>query len=113
MQLLTYKYPIKKHVSLQYRNMLLTLFQFRNRNPLESKPIISQITEDFIVESFVKPAVLSRIDPNQFGTIPKSSPIYALLNTWKWGNGQSNFYFKKVFDRVNWIIKFLMQKFLE
>ena len=40
--------------------------------------LISKIAEDFVVEDFVKPAVLQRIDPNQFGTIPKSSPTYAL-----------------------------------
>ena len=40
---------------------------------------MSKIAEDFIVEDFVKPAVLQRIDPNQFGTMPISNPTYALL----------------------------------
>ena len=46
-----------------------------------------------IVEKYVKPAVLQRIDPRQFGTIPKSSTTHASVNmTHNWlvntdGNG--------------------------
>jgi len=41
---------------------------------------LSKLTEDHIVEKYVKPAVLQRIDPRQFGTIPKSSTTHALVD---------------------------------
>jgi hypothetical protein len=52
----------------------------KHLRPISLTPIISKIAEDFIVEDFDKPAVLQRIDPNQFGTIPKSNPTYVLLS---------------------------------
>jgi hypothetical protein len=39
----------------------------KHLRPKSPTPIISKIAEDFIVEDFVKPAVLQRIDPNQEG----------------------------------------------
>ena len=38
--------------------------------PISLTPILSKVAEDFVVEEFVKPAVLKKVDPNQFGTIP-------------------------------------------
>ena len=49
-------------------------------------PILSKIGEDFVVEEFIKPAVLKEIDNNQFGTVSKSSTTQALismLHEWK------------------------------
>jgi hypothetical protein len=97
------------------------LFQFRKKNPIREvnkhlrpislTPIISKIAEAFTLEDFVKPVVLQRIDPNQFGTIPKSSPTYALLsmlhsrNDSTDGNGATVrvilFDFKKAFDLID------------
>jgi hypothetical protein len=80
----------------------------KHLRPISLTPIISKIAEDFIVE---EPAVLQRIDPNQFGTIPKSSPTYALLSmlhSWNDstdGNGTTVrvilFDFKKAFDLID------------
>ena len=33
-----------------------------------------------MVEMFVKPAVLAKIDPNQFGTIPNTSTVLTLID---------------------------------
>ena len=83
----------------------------KHLRPISSTPIISKIAEGFVVEHFVKPAVLQRIDPNQFGTIPKSIPTYALLSmllSWTYstdGNGATVrvilFDFKKAFDLID------------
>ena len=65
----------------------------KHLRPISLTPILSKLAEDHIVEKYVKPAVLQRIDPRQFGTIPKSSTTHALVNmTHNWlvntdGNG--------------------------
>ena len=37
------------------------------------------MSEAYVVDTFVKPAVLERIDPQQFGAVPKSSTTHALI----------------------------------
>ena len=79
--------------------------------PFSLTPIISKVAEDYIVDEFVKPAVLRRVDPNQYGAIPRSSPVFALLSMiHKWnaatdGTGASVrvilFDFKKAFDLID------------
>ena len=74
-------------------------------------PILSKVAEDFVVESFVKPAVMKQIDSKQFGTIPHSSTTHALISmihTWNRqtdGNGSAVsvvfFDFKKAFDLID------------
>jgi hypothetical protein len=69
------------------------------------------VAEDFFVDKFVKPAVLRRVDPNQYGAIPRSSPVFALLSMiHKWnaatdGTGATVrvilFDFKKAFDLID------------
>ncbi|CAB4001225.1 RNA-directed DNA polymerase from mobile element jockey, partial [Paramuricea clavata] len=52
-----------------------------------------EIAEEFIIQEYVKPAVLKKIKSNQFGSIPKSSTTQALISmihTWS-----------------NWIVDFL------
>ena len=49
----------------------------KHLRPISLTPILSKIAEEYIVESYVKPAVLQKIDPQQFGTIPKSSTTHA------------------------------------
>ena len=51
----------------------------KHLRPISLTPIISKIAESFVVENFVKPAVLKRLDQNQYGTIPNSSTVYALM----------------------------------
>ena len=41
--------------------------------PISLTAVVSKITEDYVVNSFVKPAVLKKLDPNQYGTVPRSS----------------------------------------
>ncbi|KAK2563986.1 hypothetical protein P5673_012190 [Acropora cervicornis] len=65
----------------------------KHLRPISLTPILSKLAEDHIVEKCVKPAVLQKIDPRQFGTIPKSSTTHASVNmTHNWllntdGNG--------------------------
>ena len=75
------------------------------------KQILSKVAEDFVVESFVKPAVMKQIDSKQFGTIPQSSTTHALISmihTWnKQTDGHGSvvrvvlFDFKKAFDVID------------
>ena len=44
----------------------------------DTKPV--KIAKDYVVDTYVKPAVLSKVDPQQFGTVPKSSTTYTLIN---------------------------------
>jgi hypothetical protein len=64
------------------------------------------------VENYVKPAVLKRIEPNQYGAIPNSSTTIALLSmlqSWKKatdGKGAAGrvllLDFKKAFDLIDY-----------
>ena len=79
--------------------------------PISLTSIVSKVAEDFVVESFIKPAVLQKIDRNQFGTIPRSSTTHALISmihNWNKltdGNGSTErvvlFDFKKAFDLID------------
>ena len=52
----------------------------KDLRPISLTPILSKVAEDFVVEEFVKPAVLKEIDETQFGTVPKSSTTQALIS---------------------------------
>ena len=111
----------------------------KHLRPISLTPILSKIAEEYVVESYVKPAVLQKIDPQQFGTIPKSSTTHALISMMHYwakstdGNGSTMrvmlFDFRKAFDLINhhvlarklssydiprplmcWIIDFLMDR---
>ena len=83
----------------------------RHIRPISLTPILSKVAEDFVVESFVKPALMKQIDCKQFGTIPQSSTTHALISmihTWnKQTNGNRSavrvvlFDFKKAFDLID------------
>ena len=74
-------------------------------------PILSKIAEEYVVDTYVKPAVLSKIDPQQVGTVPKSSTTHALISmihSWAKstdGNGSTTrvvlFDFRKAFDLID------------
>ena len=63
------------------------------------------------MDELVKPAVLRRVVPNQYGAIPRSSPVFALLSMiHKWNEATDGtgatvrvvlFDFKKAFDLIN------------
>ena len=52
----------------------------KHLRPVSLTPVVSKLAEDYVVSIFVKPAVLKRIDPNQYGTVPKSSTTQALVS---------------------------------
>jgi hypothetical protein len=43
-------------------------------------PNVSKVAEEFVVSKYIAPAVLEIIDPDQYGAIPKSSTIHALVS---------------------------------
>jgi hypothetical protein len=53
----------------------------KHLRPISLTAIVSKVAEEFVVENYyVKPAVLKRIDSNQYGAIPNSSTTIALLS---------------------------------
>ena len=48
--------------------------------PISLTPALSKLAEDFIVSNYDGPVVLELIDPKQFGAIPKSSTLQALIS---------------------------------
>ena len=94
--------------------LIWILFVLRSREvnkhlrPISLTPILSKMSEAYVVDTCVKPAVLERIDPKQFGAVPKSSTTHALismLHSWLEstdGNGATTravlFDFSKSFD---------------
>ena len=76
------------------------------------KPVLSKIAEEYVVEEFLKPAVLKKVDAQQFGTIPGSNTTHALisrLHSWNnatdaWNGATARivlFDFKKAFDLID------------
>ena len=111
----------------------------KHLRPISLTPNLSKIAKEYVVDTYVKPAVLSKIDPQQFGTVPKSSTTHALISmihSWARstdGNGSTTrvvlFDFRKAFDLMDhhvlarklssydiprsiscWIIDFLMDR---
>ena len=88
----------------------------RHLRPISLTPIVSKVAEDFVAEFFIKPAVLKKVDPNQYGTIPNSSTVHALvsmIHSWSKstdGNGGSTrvmpFDLRKAFDLVDHYLLF-------
>ena len=37
------------------------------------------MSEEYVVDTYVKPAVLERVDPQQFGAVPNSSTTQVLI----------------------------------
>ena len=51
----------------------------KDLRPISPTPAMSKIAEDIIVRDYVKPAIINVLDPNQFGTVPRSSTTIALI----------------------------------
>ena len=108
--------------------------------PISLTSTVSKVAEELLVEDYVKPAVLKVIDNNQYGAIPKSSTVIALINMLhSWcsatdGNGSTIrtilYDYRKAFDLIdhsilidklhnldlpnsviNWITDFLTNRF--
>ena len=83
----------------------------KHLRPISLTPILSRVEEEFVVDGYVKPAVLAKIDWNQYGSVPKSSTVHALismLHNWYKdtdGNGSTMrvmlFDFKKAFGLID------------
>ena len=79
--------------------------------PISLTPIISKLAEEIVVNNYVRPEVMEKIDDKQFDTIPNSSTTHALismLHTWTKdadGNGSTTgvvlFDFRKAFDVID------------
>ena len=111
----------------------------KDLRPISLTPCISKVAEEFIVEDYVKPAILDIIDASQYGAIPNSSTTMALISMLHhWfintdGNGATIrtilFDYRKAFDFIdhtilvkklgnlniprsiiNWIIDFLSHR---
>ena len=52
----------------------------KHLRPISLTPVLSKLAEDYVVEQYVKPAVLARVDANQFGTLPGSNTTIALIS---------------------------------
>ena len=82
----------------------------KHLRPISLTPILSKVAEEYVVQDYVKPAVMQKIDPNQFGTVPNSSTTHALismLDAWYRGTDGNGaiarvvlFDFKKAFDLI-------------
>lgn len=83
----------------------------KHLRPISLTPAISKLAEDFIVTTHVGPAVLKKIDPNQYGGIPKSSTLFALLSMFhRWSQATDGtgaavrvvlFDYRKAFDLID------------
>ena len=52
----------------------------KHLRPISLTPVLSKVTEDYVVEDFVKPAVLEKVDRHQFGTIPVTCTTHTLVS---------------------------------
>ena len=52
----------------------------KHLRPISLTPILSKVGEEFVIDGYVKPAVLAKIDRNQYGTVPNSSTAHALIS---------------------------------
>ena len=83
----------------------------KHLRPISLTPAISKVAEEFIVSKYIGPAILSQIDHNQFGVIPKSSTSMAtisMIHNWSQSTDASGaavrvvlFDYKKAFDLID------------
>ena len=52
----------------------------KDLRPISLTPCVSKVAEEFIVEDYVKPAILNVVDRSQYGAIPNSSTTMALIS---------------------------------
>ena len=64
-----------------------TCYGYVNKHlrPISLTPAISKVAEEFVVQKYIAPAILKVIDRNQYGAIPASSSVHALISmTHQW-----------------------------
>ena len=86
--------------------------------PISLTPVLSKVAEKYVVECFLKPALVKKADPHQFGTLPGLNTTYALISMLhKWNSDTDGnsatvrivlFDFKKAFDFID--LDILIQK---
>ena len=67
------------HVSPLMKVKPVTIIN-KHIQPISLTPALSKLAEDFVVNKNIGPAVLEVIDPNQYGAIPKTSTLHALIS---------------------------------
>ncbi len=90
-------YPVSKIINSSFNEMKLpSIWKVANVIPLPKvKPVenltkllrpisltacLSKVAENFVVQDYIKPAVLKILDPNQYGAVPKFSTTHALIH---------------------------------
>ena len=83
----------------------------KHPRPISLTPVISKLAEEFVVDRFIKPAILQIVDSRQYGVIPKSSTTQSLIvrvdNLAKATDGSGAlvrvvmFDYKKAFDLID------------
>ena len=83
----------------------------KDLRPIFQTPCISLVAEDFVVDDFLKPAVLNVIDSSQYGAVPKSSStltLISILHTWSLETDRNGatvttllFDYRKAFDVID------------
>ena len=52
----------------------------KHLRPVSLTACLSKVAENFVVQDYIKPAVLKNLDPIQYGAVPKSSTTHALIH---------------------------------
>ena len=52
----------------------------KHLRPISLTSILSKVGEEFVVDSYVKPAILAKTDRNQCGSLPKYRTVHALIS---------------------------------
>ena len=82
----------------------------KHLRPISLTLVLSKLAEDFVVDLYVKPAMLAKVDPRQFGTVPGSNTSEAMasiIHTWNSATDYNGatvrvvlFDLKKAFDLI-------------
>ena len=85
--------------------------------PLKNRSSGTKVGKEFVVDGYIKPAVLAKIDQNQYGSVPNSCTVHALIsmlhNWYKDTDGNDFtvrvvlFDFRKAFDLIDHVFLWL------
>ena len=83
----------------------------KHLRPISLTPSISKVAEEFVITKYIAPAIMNTLDPDQYGAIPKSSSVLALISMiheWSQATDKSGatvrvtlFDYRKAFDLVD------------
>lgn len=99
--------PIPKHKPVVFNVVDVN----KDLRPSSLTPVLHKVAEGYLIEQFVKPTVLTKVDPQQFETIPRSNTTLAfvsMVHSWLTatdGSGATTrtvlLHFKKAFDLIH------------